>query len=99
MQLAEGVAKLLTKVWNDRKKAPQAIPQPFDKQWKLPEENNWSMFAGYGPASDPVEPGKMIQNPTFHKRALAAALDDEQNSLWKKKDMARFIPRPPKTPV
>ncbi|MCY4564048.1 MAG: hypothetical protein OXE40_06135 [Gammaproteobacteria bacterium] len=97
MQLAESVAGLLMKVWNDRKKSPQAIPQPFDKLWKQPEEANWSTFPGYGPASDPIEPGKLIQNPTFHKRALAAALDDEQNSLWKKKDMARFIPEPPKT--
>ena len=97
IQLAEGVAELLTRVWNDRKKDPRAIPQPFDKQWKPPEENDWSTFPGYGPGPDPAEPEAMIQNPTFRERVQAAALDDGQRSLWKKKGMVRFIPKPPKT--
>ena len=96
MKLTEHVAELLMKVWKDRRNAPQAIPQPFEKQWKEPVGSEWSKFRGYAPGSKPVDATGMIHNPTFHERLVAAALDDQQRSIWKKKGMKRFIPERPK---
>lgn len=93
--LVERLSRRLIDVWAERRQHPQDTPQPFNEQWKPPDGQEWSEFNGYSPGSAPIDPRGAIHNPAFRKRLLAAALDDQQRSIWKKPDMERFIPTAP----
>lgn len=95
MDLTERISERLGHVWKDRAKQPEDTPQPFEEQWQQPDGREWSEFVGYAPGSDPIDPQGAVNNPTFRKRLLAAALDDAQRSVWEEPDMKCFIPTAP----
>jgi len=95
VDLTERLSARLIDVWQERREHPQDTPQPFNEQWKRPDGKEWSEFAGYSPGSAPIDPRGAIQNPDFRTRLLAAALDDQQRSIWERNDMKHFVPVAP----
>lgn len=91
-KLVDGLSESMLAVWILRRKEPGVIVQPFDKQWKAPAPDDVTAFAGYS-EGNPPEMSSLTSHPSLMKRLEAAALDDEQRSIWKKPGLIEFVPK------
>ncbi|HEX3185778.1 MAG TPA: hypothetical protein VHQ94_13325 [Pyrinomonadaceae bacterium] len=78
-ELQEHTCENLIKVWGKRRNNPNLIQQPIS-QWDI--NIRPCRFTGYEP-NTPFNKGDfIISNPIFHRRFVAASIDDAHMRLW-----------------
>jgi hypothetical protein len=77
--LHEYSCERLLSVWIERKKTPSLVEQPIS-QWDTNIRS--CQFTGYEPHTPGYRGDFVMINPSFHRRFVAAAIDDAHIGLW-----------------